>query len=126
MKRIQQYQRILHRRQTVPLVGEHPLDPVLRRLLVHTVFAKATVEVDELSTLALLVPEVPLDELKVWVQATACQPLNLHAIRAALPLQCDRFALMRLVHLMVHIDPHADPSWLALLDDLHLALLDQH
>jgi len=124
MKRITQYQRILRRRQTVPLAGSHPIDPHLRSLLVHAVFADAVVAPEEFETLALLIPEMPLQQLRQWVEVEAARPLDLDAIKAAFPLRSDRYALIQLVRTMVSIDHEVDPSEVALLDMLTLALLD--
>ena len=124
MKRIDQYQRILRRRQTVPLVGDHPIDGVLRSLLVHAVFADKIMAPEELDMLALLIPEIPLEELPAWVETEANQPLDLDAIRAAFPIRSDRYALIRLVHTMVNVDHDADASEVTLLQNLTTALLD--
>ena len=124
MKRIEQYQRILRRRQTVPLNGRHPIDPMLRSLLVHAAFADAKVEPDELAVLALIIPERPIDQLEAWVATEASKPLDFAPIRAAVPKRSDRISLIRLVHTMVHIDQDAVSSELTLIDNITQALLD--
>jgi hypothetical protein len=124
MKRITQYQRILRRRQTVPLAGKHPVDPVLRHLLVHAVFADAVVAPEELETLSLLIPEMSLNDLRSWVEEEAARLLDTDAILTAFPLRSDRFALLQLVRTMVAIDGDTHPGEDTLMESLTTILLE--
>ena len=125
MKRIQQYQRILSGRQTVPLFGYHPIDPLLRTLLVHAVYANKEMDEAERHIMALLMPELPLEEMSSWLEAAAREPLDVDAIRNALPNRSDRFELVQLVRSLVSIDQNIDQPEQELLDALNHALLDQ-
>ncbi len=123
MKRITQYQRVLGLRQTVPLAGNDPVDPVLRSLVVHAVFADVVVSQEELKILALLLPELALEDIRNWVEKEASRPLDTAAILRAFPLRSDRYSLLQLVRAMVAIDEHTDPDKVTLVQSLTTILL---
>lgn len=95
MTRSQEMTDLLDSRVPRPLVPGKPGDDALLALLVHMAFSDGVVRNEELAFLARILPGRSKQALAEWVARVVAVPLDLEAIKRALPHEDDRWKVLR-------------------------------
>ena len=104
MDRIAQFRRVITDPSAAPLAGDHPLDGLLRHLVVHLSFADGEVDETEFALLGRLMPGLGTGEILEAVVALSEAQLDVGRLEIEVPAPTDRRRLLRLAEEIVALD----------------------